>query len=81
MLRLLHVNAVAAEQLPAVAADVPPHCVPIVVQLACHYAKMWQDFASELDGRARIIDPLTVVPWRPPDVTDGDYRLAGLNGR
>ena len=57
MLRLLHVNAVGAEQLPDVAAAVPPHCVGIVVQLARQYAKMWQDFARELDGRARIIDP------------------------
>jgi ParB-like chromosome segregation protein Spo0J len=57
MLRLLHVNAVGTEQLPDVAAAVPPHCVGIVVQLARQYAKMWQDFALELDGRARIIDP------------------------
>jgi hypothetical protein len=27
------------------------------VQLARHYATMWHDFARELDGRARIIDP------------------------
>jgi hypothetical protein len=57
MLRLLHVNAVGAEQLPAVAPAVPPHCVAVVVQLSRQYAKMWQDFAGELDGRARIIDP------------------------
>ena len=57
MLRLLHINAVGAEQLPDVAAAVPPHCVAIVVQLARQYAQMWQDFAQELDGRARIIDP------------------------
>jgi ParB-like chromosome segregation protein Spo0J len=57
MLRLLHVNAAGAEQLPDVAAVVPPHCVVIVVQLARQYAKMWQDFAGELDRRARIIDP------------------------
>jgi ParB-like chromosome segregation protein Spo0J len=57
MLRLLHVNAVGAEQLPDVADAVPAHCVAIVVQLARQYAKMWYDFAQELDGRARIIDP------------------------
>jgi hypothetical protein len=57
MLRLLHVNAVGAEQLPYVAEAVPEHCVAIAVQLARQYAKMWQDFAQELDGRARIIDP------------------------
>jgi transposase-like protein len=61
MLRLLHVNAVAEEQLPDVVAGVPPHCVLIVVQLARQYAKMWQDFARELDGRARIIDPSTAI--------------------
>jgi hypothetical protein len=33
------------------------HCVAIFVQLARQYAQMWQDFAMELDGRARIIDP------------------------
>jgi ParB-like chromosome segregation protein Spo0J len=60
MLRLLHVNAVGAEQLPDVAASVPPHCVGIVVQLARQYATMWQEFARELDGRARIIDPSAV---------------------
>ena len=57
MLRLLHVNAVGAGQLPDAAATVPPHCVAIVVQLARHYATMWHEFAQELDGRARIIDP------------------------
>jgi ParB-like chromosome segregation protein Spo0J len=57
MLRLLHTNAVGAEQLPDVATAVPPHCVGIVVQLARQYSKMWQDFAVELDRRARIIDP------------------------
>jgi hypothetical protein len=57
MLRMLHVNAIGAEQLPDVAAAVPPHCVGIVVQLACQYAKMWQAFANELEDRARIIDP------------------------
>jgi hypothetical protein len=57
MLRLLHVNAAGSEQLPDAARTVPPHCVGIVVQLARQYARMWEDFARELEGRARIIDP------------------------
>jgi len=57
MLGLLHVDAAGAEDLPDVAVAGPPHCVAIVVQLAHQYAKMWQDFALELDGRARIINP------------------------
>jgi hypothetical protein len=56
MLRLLHINAVSAEQLPDAAAAVPPHCVTAVVQLARQYAKMWQDLAQELDARAPVID-------------------------
>ena len=57
LLRLLHVNAIGAEQLAAAAIAVPPHCVGVVVQIARQYANMWQEFAHELDGRARIIDP------------------------
>jgi ParB-like chromosome segregation protein Spo0J len=57
MLRLLSVNAVGAQELQDLAASVPLHCVATFVQLARQYAKMWQDFAMELDGRARIIDP------------------------
>ena len=61
MLRLLHVNAAAADRLPDIATGVPPHCVSTVVQLAHQYAKMWQDLAADLDGRARIIDPMTAI--------------------
>lgn len=66
MLRLLHVNAIGAAQLTDAASTVPPHCVRIVVQLARQYAAMWQDFARELDGRARIIDP-SISSGRSPD--------------
>jgi hypothetical protein len=61
MLRLLHANAAGAVQLPGAGAAVPPHCVVTVVQLARLYAKMWLDFARELDGRARIVDPSPVT--------------------
>ena len=57
MLRLLHTYALAAEHLPQAADAVPAHRLPVVVQLARQYAKLWTDFAHELDGRARIIDP------------------------
>jgi ParB-like chromosome segregation protein Spo0J len=65
MLRLLYVNAVGAEQLLDTAAAVPPHCVGVVVQLARQYATMWEDFARELDGRARIIDPSAATHRSP----------------
>jgi hypothetical protein len=56
LLRLLHVNAISGRQLPDAAA-LPPHCVGVLVLLARHYSSMWQDFAEDLDKRARIIDP------------------------
>ncbi|MFD8816632.1 hypothetical protein ACFV23_35415, partial [Streptomyces sp. NPDC059627] len=59
MLRLLHINAVGAKQLPDAAETVPAHCVTIIVQLAQQYANMWQECARELDRRARIVDPFT----------------------
>ncbi|MFE3031354.1 ParB/RepB/Spo0J family partition protein [Streptomyces canus] len=62
MLRLLHINAVGAKQLPDATETVPPHCVAIIVQLAQQYASMWQDCARELDRRARIVDPLASRP-------------------
>lgn len=64
MLRLLHINAVSARQLPNAAATLPPHCVTTIVRLAHHYATMWHDFAHDLDARARIIDPAAAT--RPP---------------
>jgi ParB-like chromosome segregation protein Spo0J len=61
MLRLLHGNAASAKQLPDMAAAVPPHCVGVILGLARLYAKLWQDFAQELEGRARIIDTATLA--------------------
>jgi ParB-like chromosome segregation protein Spo0J len=61
VLRLLHVTSVAVEQLPDTVSGLPPHCVPAVAHLAHQYAQMWQDFARELDGRARIINPSEAV--------------------
>lgn len=61
MLRLLHVNAAGVEQLQNVATALPPHCVTVLLQLAHQYAKMWEDFAGELDRRARIIDPAALA--------------------
>lgn len=57
VLRLLHINAASEPHLLEAVGAVPPHCLAIFVQLAWHYAKMWQSFAEELDGRARIMGP------------------------
>jgi hypothetical protein len=55
MLRLLHLNAIAAQQLPSAAAGLPAHCIDTVALLARQYAKMWQEFAHELDRRTQIM--------------------------
>lgn len=57
ILRLLQVNAVSEAHLPETVGALPPHCVGAIVQLSRHYSQMWQQFAHELDGRARVIDP------------------------
>lgn len=58
MLRLLHTTAASADQLPDLSTVVPPHCVLMVAQVARQYAEMWQSLASELNRRARVIDPI-----------------------
>jgi ParB-like chromosome segregation protein Spo0J len=62
ILRMLHINAIGADQLPTAALAIPPHSLEIVVQLARQYADMWRDLAGDLDRRAQIIDPLRATP-------------------
>lgn len=57
LLRLLQHNAATAQEWPSVLGALPPHCLTIVEQLARQYSEMWLNFADELDGRARIVDP------------------------
>lgn len=57
LLRLLQANATGAERLSQMSALVPPHCVTQVALVARQHAQVWQDFASELARRGRIIDP------------------------
>ena len=59
LLRLLQAASAGTEQLPRLSALVPPHCVIKVAQIARQHAQAWQDFATELNRRGRIIDPST----------------------
>jgi transposase-like protein len=56
LLRLLQVNAAGARELPVATPAVPPHCASMIVLLACHYGRMWQGFAQELQERLRAIE-------------------------
>jgi len=57
LLHLLQVNAAAVHDVSNVAAAVPPHCAPSVVQLALQYGRMWLGLAQELDKRAQLSQP------------------------
>lgn len=58
LLRVLQVNAVDAHEWSEVIAAVPPHCTSMIVQVARHYAQMWQRLARDLDERASVVEPL-----------------------
>jgi hypothetical protein len=60
LLRLLQLNAVGAQELPAVVAALPPHATATVIDLARQFGQMWMEVAQELQARARIVDPWSV---------------------
>lgn len=57
LLRWLQHSPGDPQERSGVVAAIPPHCAALVVRLARHNSQAWLDFAQELDGRARIIDP------------------------
>jgi ParB-like chromosome segregation protein Spo0J len=58
LLRLLQANAADAQELPGLTTAVPPHCAPMVVQLAQQYGRLWLGFAQELHERTRATEGL-----------------------
>ncbi|GAA3545477.1 ParB N-terminal domain-containing protein [Amycolatopsis ultiminotia] len=48
LLRLLHRDAAAKNELSTLATAVPSHCTEVVHGLARHYAEMWLEFAQQL---------------------------------
>ena len=57
LLRLLQINAMGAQEWPAVVAALPPHCAATITELARQYGQMWMEVAQEMEARARIVDP------------------------
>ncbi|MBQ1050209.1 ParB-like nuclease domain-containing protein [Micromonospora sp. C51] len=55
LLRLLQANASSLRESASLASAVPSYSVPIMVQLARRYAQLWDDFAQELEGSARLM--------------------------
>jgi hypothetical protein len=52
LLRLLQQNAIDFERWSHLASAIPPHCHPLVIQLARQYARQWSAFAAEVAGEA-----------------------------
>lgn len=57
LLRLLQINAISEDELNDLLADMPPHCVATVEQIARQNIQMWRLIARRLDERVGIIDP------------------------
>ena len=51
LLRLLQVSAAGTKELSELGAAIPPHCTTQIIQLAHQYAKLWSDFARDLEDR------------------------------
>ncbi|WP_344668231.1 transcriptional regulator [Catenulispora yoronensis] len=49
LLRLMQTTAIGAKELPTLASAMPPHSKGLVRQLAECYARMWMEFARELE--------------------------------
>jgi hypothetical protein len=59
LLLLLRHNAVGTRDRSDLIAAVPPHCGALIRELAGQYARMWLEFAQELDSRGR--EPVSVA--------------------
>jgi ParB-like chromosome segregation protein Spo0J len=57
LLRLMSTTITGAEQLSGISVHIPPHCVHAIMQLAREFARVWDDFSTELSRRDRIINP------------------------
>jgi len=54
VLRLLEASAAVAGDSGEISAAVPPHCRPIVAQLATLYAQSWQHFAEKIQRSGAV---------------------------
>jgi len=57
LLRLLQQNVIEAPERLRLAVAVPSHCRHLVAHIAREHAKMWLDFAHEMDEHAQVIYP------------------------
>ncbi|MGW2282315.1 transcriptional regulator [Streptomyces sp. NPDC001770] len=57
LLRMFKENVLGAKDMADIVASVPSHCAELIIQLSRHNARIWEDFAQELNGRPRVVKP------------------------
>lgn len=57
LLRMFKENVLGAKEMTDICASVPSHCIEMIIQLSRHNSQIWEDFAQELNRRARIVNP------------------------
>lgn len=57
LLRMFKENVLGANEMADIVASVPSHCIDLTIQLSRRNSKIWEDFAQELNRRARIVNP------------------------
>ncbi|MFH9419149.1 transcriptional regulator [Streptomyces sp. NPDC017529] len=57
LLRMFKENVQGAKDMTDIVASVPSHCIELIIQLSRHNSQIWEDFAQELNRRARVVNP------------------------
>ncbi|MEV0373369.1 transcriptional regulator [Streptomyces sp. NPDC050636] len=57
LLRMFKENVLGAKDMNDIVASVPSHCLELIIQLSRHNSQIWEDFAQELNRRARVVNP------------------------
>ncbi|MFC8718558.1 transcriptional regulator, partial [Kitasatospora sp. NPDC057198] len=57
LLRMFKENVLGAREMSDICASVPSHCLDLIIHLSRQNSRIWDDFARELNRRARIVNP------------------------
>lgn len=57
LLRMFRENVLGAREMTDICASVPSHCIELIIQLSRQNSQIWEEFAQELNRRARIVSP------------------------
>lgn len=57
LLRMFRENVLGANEMNDICASVPSHCVELIIELSRRNSQIWEEFAQELNRRARVGNP------------------------